>query len=110
MSKELEVGRQITVRGMTYAPISEQGVVFLFGRLAPALGFCIERVQIRFPDCLATRRGKKCRIEFEYWASDFETHRHDPKEGGLRRLLAQRLGVPSERVPAFRNHRTEEIR
>src|ERR1019366_4956821 len=80
MSKELEVGRQITVRGMTYAPTSEQGVVFLFGRLAPALGFCIERVQIRFPDCLATRRGKKYRIEFEYWASDFETHRHDPKK------------------------------
>src|ERR1039458_8702445 len=75
MSKELEVGRQITVRGMTYAPTSEQGVVFLFGRLAPALGFCIERVQIRFPDCLATRRGKKYRIEFEYWASDFRSGR-----------------------------------
>jgi hypothetical protein len=79
MSKELEVGRQITVRGMAYAPTSEQDVVFLFGRLAPALGFCIERVQIRFPDCLATRRGKKCRIEFEYWASDFERHGHDLK-------------------------------
>jgi hypothetical protein len=80
MSNEPGVGRQITVRGMAYAPTSEQGVVFLFGRLATELGFCIERVGIRYPDCLATRKGKLCRIEFEYWASSFETHGHDPKK------------------------------
>ncbi len=78
MSKEPEVGRQITVRGMAYAPTSEQGVVALFGRLAPRLGFCIEQVQIRCPDCRARRKGRICRIEFEYWASDFEIHEHNP--------------------------------
>ena len=71
-------GRQIKIIGMAYAPSSEQGVVFLFGRLAPTLGFCVENVQIRCPDCTARRRGKLFRIEFEYWASDFERHGHRP--------------------------------
>jgi len=79
MGKEPEVGSQITVHGMAYAPTNEQGVVFLFGRLAPMLGFCVEHVQVRFPDCQARRKGEIRRIEFEYWASDFEIHKHDPK-------------------------------
>jgi len=61
---------------MAYAPIGEQGVVFLFGRLAPRLGFHVEHVRVRFPDCLARRRGKTCRIEFEQWASSYAQHRH----------------------------------
>jgi hypothetical protein len=73
-----EVGRQIQVSGMAYAPTCEQGVVFLFGRLAPRLGFTVENVQVRFPDCIAKRRGKPCRIEFEHWASHFAAHRHAP--------------------------------
>ncbi len=73
------VGRPIQVSGMAYAPTCEQGVVYLFGRLAPRLGFTIEQVQVRFPDCIATRRGKSCRIEFEFWASHFASHRHDAK-------------------------------
>ncbi|MBL9218701.1 MAG: hypothetical protein JNG82_09450 [Opitutaceae bacterium] len=73
------VGRPIQVAGMAYAPTCEQGVVCLFGRLAPRLGFTIEQVQVRFPDCIATRRGKSCRIEFEFWASHFAEHRHNPK-------------------------------
>ncbi len=73
------VGRQIYISGMAYAPMSEQGVVLLFGRLAPRLGFTVENVQVRFPDCIAKRRGRTYRIEFEYWASHFAEHRHNPK-------------------------------
>ena len=69
-------GRQIQIRGMTYAPTNEQGVVFLFGRLAPLLGFCIEKVQVHCPDCTARRRGKIHRIEFEFRASHFLAHQH----------------------------------
>lgn len=69
-------GRQISVQGMAYAPTSEQGVVFLFGRLAPQLGFTVEKIGTRCPDCLAKRRGRSCRIEFEYWASSYEVHGH----------------------------------
>jgi len=63
---------------MSYAPTSEAGVVLLFGRLAPELGFCVESVQQQFPDCTAVRRGRRMRIEFEFWASDFAAHGHDP--------------------------------
>lgn len=61
---------------MAYAPTNEQGVVYLFGRLAPRLGFHVEQVQTGFPDCTARRRGKTCRIEFEYRASSYD---HPPR-------------------------------
>jgi len=63
---------------MDYAPTNEQGVVLLFGRLAPTLGFCVEHVQTHCPDCTARHRGKLCRIEFEYSASHYSYHRHPP--------------------------------
>jgi hypothetical protein len=72
--KEITVGRPIKVDGMAYAPTNEQGVVLLFGRLAPRLGFHVEFVQNGFPDCMARRRGKTYRIEFEYRASNYEGH------------------------------------
>lgn len=68
------VGRPIKIDGMAYAPTNEQGVVLLFGRLAPRLGFHVERVQTGFPDCVARRRGRVCRIEFEYRASKYACH------------------------------------
>jgi len=51
------------------------------------LGFYIEAIQVGFPDC----EGKylydskknlwaKARIEFEYRASNFQNHGHDPGE------------------------------
>jgi len=76
---DLKYGRPITVSGMAYAPISELGVVFLFGRLAPTLGFHVEYIHPYFPDCIARHKGKLRRIEFELWASDFGNHGHDPK-------------------------------
>jgi len=75
MSKrESLVGRHIRIEGMSYAPTNEQGVVFLFGRLAPRLGFDVEVIQTGFPDCIARRNGKTCRIEFEYRASSYKNH------------------------------------
>ncbi len=77
------VGRPIKAEGMAYAPINEQGVVFLFGRLAPRLGFHVESIQIGFPDCIARRSRKHgfecCRIEFEYRASNYQRDRHPPR-------------------------------
>lgn len=73
MSQE-EVGRPIQIKGMAYAPTNEQGVVFLFGRLAPQIGFQVEKINTRFPDCLARRRGKLCRVEIEYRASNYQGH------------------------------------
>lgn len=67
-------GRRIEAAGMAFAPAYELGVVFLFGRLAAELGFEVELIRPQFPDCLARRRGKRCRIEFELWASSYANH------------------------------------
>ena len=77
--KETIVGRPIKVDGMAYAPVNELGVVYLFGRIAPKLGFHVEQIQSGFPDCTARRHGKKCRIEFEYRASSYASHHHPPR-------------------------------
>jgi hypothetical protein len=78
-------GEPIDFRGLRHAPINEQGVVYLFGMVSRELGFYIEAVQQGFPDC----EGKylydakknlwaKARIEFEFRASSFKEHGHDP--------------------------------
>jgi hypothetical protein len=69
-----EVGRPIKLEGMAYGPTNEQGVGFLFGRIAPQLGFHVECVRSDFPDCIATRHGKRYCIEFELRASSYRNH------------------------------------
>src|ERR1017187_89422 len=81
--EELKYGRPIKVHGMAYAPISENGVIYLFGRLAPRLGFNVERIHPHCPDCIATHNGVRKRIEFEFRASEFETHDHSPKKADM---------------------------
>src|SRR5579864_7084697 len=36
---------------LAYAPVNELGVVFLFGWMAPQLGYVVHRIQPEFPDC-----------------------------------------------------------
>lgn len=77
---------------LAYAPVNEMGVVFLFGWMAPHLGYVVHRLQPEFPDCEAMRRvgEDKCqpvKIEFEHESRNFLKHMHD--EGmRLNRLLA----------------------
>jgi hypothetical protein len=80
-------GEPIDFRGLRHAPINEQGVVFLFGMVSRELGFSIESIQQGFPDCggkyLHDRNKNlwaKARIEFEYRASNFRQHGHDPNQ------------------------------
>lgn len=65
------------------APQNELGVVFLFAHLAKNFRIRVEEISPSFPDCIAYQkvgRGeKKIRIEFEYLASNFKQHGHDPK-------------------------------
>ncbi|MFC1485719.1 hypothetical protein ACFL55_01670 [Candidatus Latescibacterota bacterium] len=78
------VGSLINFRGLVYSPINEQGVVFLFGRVLEDLNLYIEEIRIKYPDCVARRyTGKgweRVYIEFEYQASNFIQHSHDPDE------------------------------
>ena len=69
---------------LAYAPVNELGVVFLFGWMAPQLGYVVHRIQPEFPDCEAMRLvgEDKCqlvRIEFEHESRNFLKHMHDVK-------------------------------
>jgi len=83
----VEYGEPIEFLGLRHAPINEQGVVYLFGKLSEQLGFIIEAIRSEFPDCEGKRqiRGKNGRwervsIEFEYKSSQFKDHGHKVEE------------------------------
>lgn len=72
-------GLPLLGRAMATEPVNEQGVVVLFGEMAKELGFVIDRIGTRFPDCVAKRmvgdEWEFVRIEFEFLSSRFD---HDP--------------------------------
>jgi len=78
------VGDLINFRGLVYSPINEQGVVFVFGKVAGDLNMYVEEIKTGFPDCIARRftgRGwERVGIEFEFRSSSFERHGHDATE------------------------------
>lgn len=81
------VGDLINFRGLVYAPLNEQGVVFLFGKVTHDLNMYVEEIKPGFPDCVGRRfvgRGwERVRIEFEYRSSNFKAHGQDPNECDL---------------------------
>ena len=44
---------------LAYAPVNEMGVVFLFGWMAPHLGYVVHRLQSEFPDCEQCAGGRR---------------------------------------------------
>lgn len=75
-------GDPLDFKFLRNAPTNEAGVVYLFGCLAPRLGFIVEAVQPGFPDCEAKRKDaegklRRLRIEFEYESKNFHHHKHD---------------------------------
>jgi hypothetical protein len=69
---------------LAYAPVNELGVVFLFGWMAPQLGYVVHSLRPEFPDCEAMRRvgEDRCelvRAEFEYESRNYLKHMHDLK-------------------------------
>jgi hypothetical protein len=77
-TEESLVGKPINFRGLIYAPVNEQGVVFLFAKVSKDLGFEIEQIKSGFPDAIgrvATPKGLAPRkIEFEYKSSGYQEH------------------------------------
>jgi len=76
-------GEPIDFEYFRNAPVNEAGVVFLFGCLAPHLGYIVEAIQTNFPDCEAKRKDpdnrlRRVRIEFEFESKNFLLHKHDP--------------------------------
>ncbi len=88
--KKVQFGEPIDFRGLRFAPINEQGVVYLFGMISKELGFLIESIRTEYPDC----EGKRCvdekenrwehvLIEFEYESGQFKQHGHSPEDCDL---------------------------
>lgn len=78
------VGKLINFRGLVYAPVEENGVVFLFSKLTNDLNLYIETIRKGFPDCIAKRyigngQWEEVNIEFEFISSDFVRHKHSEK-------------------------------
>ena len=92
-------------RGFLYEPTNEQEVVGLFLTLMPLLRstWSIKRLQGDFPDgtFCETAHNTDIRAEFEYLASHFFDHRHDPNgcdliicwENDLPRASTEKLGL-----------------
>ena len=75
------VGKLINFRGLVYAPVEENGVIFLFSKLTNNLNLYIETIRKGFPDCIAKRyigkgQWEEVLIEFEFRSSDFVRHKH----------------------------------
>lgn len=84
MTEKSIVGDLINFRGLVYAPINENGVIFLFGKVADDLNMYIEEIKPGFPDCIGRRfvgKGwERVAIEFEYQSQNFKQHGHDAKK------------------------------
>src|SRR3989344_1137383 len=74
-------GDVLGFRCIVYEPINEQGVILLFATVCNDLGFRIEAIRTGFPDAQLIRKDlkgtfSKCWAEFEYKASNYQTHKH----------------------------------
>jgi len=61
-------------------PENELGVVVEFARQAEQAGFEIISIRSPFPDASIKRGAVTYRAEFEYKASNFNVHKHDPRK------------------------------
>lgn len=88
MKRRNVVGKLINFRGLVYSPTNEQGVVFLFGKIAHEFGMYVELIRTGYPDCIAKRyigkdKWEDIRIEFEFKSSDFQRHQHKPEDSDM---------------------------
>lgn len=77
-------GVPLGFRGLLHAPVTESGVVHLFGVLGAEMGYSVLRIRPGYPDCEAVRRHRtdpgrweRIEIEFELNSSNFQGHGHD---------------------------------
>jgi hypothetical protein len=81
------VGDLINFRGMVYAPQTESGVLYLFGKVAEDLNMYVEELRPEAPDGIARRfTGKgweRLRVEFEHRSSDLRQRGRDAEDCDL---------------------------
>lgn len=80
INEKVSMGEPIDFAGLTNAPIEENGVIFLFGKLHEKMGIRIKAIRKGFPDAIGEvwikDRLYPRTIEFEYKSSNFVGHGH----------------------------------
>lgn len=81
-------GAPFVQHAMSFAPVNEMGVVYLFGAMAKKLGFIVTWIGTQYPDVEAFRevepgRWQRVRIEIEFFSRNFLQHLHNPAECDL---------------------------
>jgi hypothetical protein len=80
MKRKVILGNPISIPGLVYSPVNEQGVVFLFSKYHDKLGIqSIECIRAAFPDAIGLRKigkeqNERVNIEFEFKSSGFKGH------------------------------------
>jgi len=64
-------------------PENELGVIILFAEATQDVGFEILAIQSAYPDAVVLRDGIEYRVEFEFIASNFVNHGHNPSKCDL---------------------------
>ena len=81
-------GAPLIAPALGFAPVNENGVMFLFGAMARQLGFIVTHIGPQFPDIEAFRqvepeRWQLVHVELEFQSRNFLHHFHDPKQCDL---------------------------
>lgn len=66
-----------------FEPENELGVIVLFAQRCEDAGFEIISIHSEFPDAIVKRNDQIYRAEFEYQASNFNLHGHDPRKADV---------------------------
>jgi hypothetical protein len=65
-------------------PENEMGVIVRFAQMCKTIGYTIVKIRAAFPDAIIENNaGIQYRAEFEFMASNFISHRHDPRNCDL---------------------------
>lgn len=82
--EEVVIGEPLNFEGLANAPMEENGVIFLFGKLHERMGIRIKAIRKGFPDATGEvwikGRLYPRTFEFEFRSSDFKRHGHDPQK------------------------------
>jgi hypothetical protein len=86
-------------------PTNELGVIVLFAEQAKSADFEIVSIQAQFPDATMRRGAEEYRAEFEYRASNFSQHGHDP--GGCDLIICWENDWPGAPLPIIALQETD---
>ena len=64
-------------------PVNEQGVIARFFMEMASSPWSVVSIGTNFPDAILEKDGEQWRVEFEFWARNFEQHGHDIRQCDL---------------------------